>query len=325
MMKCKGIFSTEIGAGVQRDCREEGPTCRQVGGVLMADPRDGLLAPGFQGDGKSPGKFREKLRLFPARSVVWVRPANSNQKPMARQRQQSCHGLPLCETCHIHSLPGRGWISGFAAWNPVAKSVRLFRSAGNIGQGLQTDKSCGIPLGGVLMKRSFIMSNALRRPDTILKKSCRYHYRNPQKGNITIRREAYMRTRNHAITIRMEQKEYDALMGKVKESGQTQQSFIINSALGARISNKEELREVKKLSELCANNNRQLRGIGTNINQMAKIAHQTGTLPSITELKSITTEVKILRGKEDKNWQSIRQLISLQTPTGQCETVSNMS
>ena len=126
-----------------------------------------------------------------------------------------------------------------------------------------------------------------------------------------------MRKRNHAITIRMEQKEYDALMKKIKESGQTQQSFIINSALGARISKKEELREVKKLSELCANNNRQLRGIGTNINQMAKIAHQTGTFPSITELEKISREVKFLRKEEDKNWQSIRQLISLQVPTGQ--------
>ena len=126
-----------------------------------------------------------------------------------------------------------------------------------------------------------------------------------------------MRKRNHAITIRMEQKEYDALMEKVKASGQTQQSFIINSALGARISSGEELKEIKRLSEVCANNNRQLRGIGTNINQMTKIAHQTGALPSITELESISNEVKILRGKEDNNWQSIRQLISLQTPTGQ--------
>ena len=56
--------------------------------------------------GKSP-------RLFPARSVVWVRPANPNQKPMARLRKQSCHGLPLCETCLTHCLPGWEWVSGF--------------------------------------------------------------------------------------------------------------------------------------------------------------------------------------------------------------------
>lgn len=126
-----------------------------------------------------------------------------------------------------------------------------------------------------------------------------------------------MRKRNHAITIRMEQKEYDALTEKVKESGQTQQSFIINSALSARISSKEELKEIKRLSEVCANNNRQLRGIGTNLNQLAKVANQKGAIPAINVLSDILSEVNILRKEADKNWQSIRQLISLQVPTGQ--------
>ena len=101
----KGYFSTEV--GLRRGSK-------------------GSFSP-LASLGKSP-------RLFPARSVVWVRPANSNQKPMERLRQQSCHGLPLCETCLTHCLPGRGWVSGFAP-----------RSFGAYSQG-------NLPLRGIILR-----------------------------------------------------------------------------------------------------------------------------------------------------------------------------
>lgn len=45
-----------------------------------------------------------------------------------------------------------------------------------------------------------------------------------------------MRRRNKNVALRMMEEEYAALMMSVAESGQTQQSFIINAVLGAKVS-----------------------------------------------------------------------------------------
>lgn len=50
-----------------------------------------------------------------------------------------------------------------------------------------------------------------------------------------------MRRRNKNVSVRMTEDEYAALTMRVEESGQTLQSFIINSVLGAKVSSREEL------------------------------------------------------------------------------------
>lgn len=68
-----------------------------------------------------------------------------------------------------------------------------------------------------------------------------------------------MRRRNKNVAVRMTEDEYAALMMRVAESGQTQQSFIINAVLGAKVSGREEVLELQKLSGRFADTNRQLR------------------------------------------------------------------
>lgn len=75
-----------------------------------------------------------------------------------------------------------------------------------------------------------------------------------------------MRRRNKNVSVRMTEDEYVALTIRVAESGQTQQSFIINSVLGAKVSGREEVKELQKLSGQFADINRQFRGMATNIN-----------------------------------------------------------
>ena len=133
-----------------------------------------------------------------------------------------------------------------------------------------------------------------------------------------------MRRRNKNVSVRMTEDEYTALMMRVAESGQTQQSFILNAILGAKISGREEVKELKKLNEQFADANRQLRGMATNINQMAHVANGYGQIPQQSQLEQLHQELQEFRKECDVTWRLIRQSISLQKVMEPCGTASNM-
>ena len=137
-------------------------------------------------------------------------------------------------------------------------------------------------------------------------------------------REDFMRRRNKNEAVRMTEDEYAAFMMKVAESGQTQQSFIINSVLGVKVSGREEVKELQKLSGQFADTNRQLRGMATNTNQMAHVANGYGQLPQQAQLEQLHQELQRFRKECDANWRLIRQSISLQKVMEPCGTASNM-
>ena len=134
----------------------------------------------------------------------------------------------------------------------------------------------------------------------------------------------FMRRRNKNVAVRMTEDEYAAFTMRVAESGQTQQSFIINAVLGAKVSGREEVKELKKLSGQFADTNRQLRGMATNINQMAYVANGYGQLPQQAQLKQLHQELQRFRKECDATWRLIRQSISLQKVMEPCGTASNM-
>ena len=122
-----------------------------------------------------------------------------------------------------------------------------------------------------------------------------------------------MRKRNHAITIRMSDEEYKFFQGRLSQTGQTQQSYILNAIRGATITSLEEMKELKKLNRAFADMMRQLRGLATNVNQMAHIANGTGELPVVAALEKFGKSIEKFRKEEEQRWQSIRQLISQQS------------
>ena len=124
-----------------------------------------------------------------------------------------------------------------------------------------------------------------------------------------------MRKRNHAVTIRMTEKEYAAMQKRIKESGRTQQSYIINSALNARITSSEEIATLKVISVTFGDLVKLLRGIATNINQMTRIANSVGIIPSSRELSKISDQIAEYRKESENEWQSIRSLITDQNHT----------
>ena len=57
---------------------------------------------------------------------------------------------------------------------------------------------------------------------------------------------------------------------RLKESGQTQQAVVIHAIAGLKIASAEEVEELKKLNLMLTEMLSQLRGVATNINQIAR-------------------------------------------------------
>ena len=119
-----------------------------------------------------------------------------------------------------------------------------------------------------------------------------------------------MRKRNYTVTIRMNKAEYDLLQNKVKESGQTQQAVVIHAIAGLKIASVEEVEELKKLNLMLAEMLSQLRGVATNINQIARKMNTGGFIPREDILYYLNQNIRNYRKESEKIWQSIRQLIS---------------
>ena len=119
-----------------------------------------------------------------------------------------------------------------------------------------------------------------------------------------------MRKRNYTVTIRMNKAEYDLLQNKVKESGQTQQAVVIHAIAGLKIASAEEVEELKKLNLMLAEMLSQLRGVATNINQIARKMNAGGFIPREDILRYLNQNILNYLKESEKIWQSIRQLIS---------------
>ena len=120
------------------------------------------------------------------------------------------------------------------------------------------------------------------------------------------------RTRYKAVTVRLNEYEWNSLEERIEESGQNKQSYMINALLGAEIAPKEEINTWKEIAGQLSELVKQLRGIATNINQIAHKANATGELPLITALEEINEQVAEIRKAGDQIWLSLRQLIAKQ-------------
>lgn len=126
-----------------------------------------------------------------------------------------------------------------------------------------------------------------------------------------------MRKRNKAVTIRMTEEEYDLLCSKLEQTGVSQQSFVISAITGAAVIPSEQTAVLKEISFTFASLEQQLRGMATNINQMARIANSRNYAPGIRMLEKLSREIREYRKDSEEIWQSIRSSIAQQRATGQ--------
>lgn len=119
-----------------------------------------------------------------------------------------------------------------------------------------------------------------------------------------------MRKKTHQIKIWMNDEEYDLLLDKMQRSGQTRQNVMISALKEATITTEEEISELKRSNSLMVDLLKQLRGMATNINQMAHMANATGQIASINELAKMNNQISNFRREGEVIWQLIRQSIS---------------
>lgn len=119
------------------------------------------------------------------------------------------------------------------------------------------------------------------------------------------------RNRAKTLTIRFTQEEYDAIQELRKAEGcSTMREFILKTA-GCRTYTESDNEELQKINEMLADYDKQLRGMATNLNQIAIKANSKGELPTLTRLQIIYNEVIKFRKEVTAIWESIRQQIKL--------------
>ena len=123
------------------------------------------------------------------------------------------------------------------------------------------------------------------------------------------------RKRNIAVTVRMNEAEYADFQSKLEDSGLTQQTYIISAVRGATITTSDQIEVLKDISKTFANLERQLRGLATNVNQMAHVANGQGILPTEDTMVQISSILQHYRKESESIWQSIRSSINQQKAT----------
>lgn len=121
-----------------------------------------------------------------------------------------------------------------------------------------------------------------------------------------------MRKKKNVIYVRLSDEEYEMFSKKLKSSGLSMQAFVTQAILYGKITSSETVDVLKEKNNYLADIDKQLRGIGININQMSHVANTNGELPTNKTLLDVLEEVKKLRSEVSDEWQSTRQLISQQ-------------
>ena len=119
-----------------------------------------------------------------------------------------------------------------------------------------------------------------------------------------------MRKRKHQVKIWMSDEEHALLKQKIKEAGLDQQTVILNAIAGHKTTSVEEVAELKESNKQFADAIRQLRGIGNNVNQIARYANTVGVIQDGVNLQQVSEDIKSITKECEKAWQLIRQSIS---------------
>ena len=118
------------------------------------------------------------------------------------------------------------------------------------------------------------------------------------------------RKRNRAVTVRMNDREYARMQKKIAESGLSQQAYIISAVCSYPITSSDEMAELKNISRTFADFERQIRGMATNVNQMAHVANGQGQIPSEKKLEMLSEQIRDYWRESESIWQSIRSSIT---------------
>ena len=118
-----------------------------------------------------------------------------------------------------------------------------------------------------------------------------------------------MRKRNNTLSVRLSDSEIDEINEKIIKSGLPKNLFIYKSITNKPIISGDMLTEIMNLNYNTSKLIEQLKRIGVNINQLARIANKTTYLPTVKRLNEISQQLEDIKIEVSNQWQYIRRLI----------------
>ena len=119
------------------------------------------------------------------------------------------------------------------------------------------------------------------------------------------RKETRMRKRRIELKFRLSEKEFAALQRGMAEAGfVNRNAYLVRLITGAQIYPKDQLIQLNLEFSIM---NRLIRGIGTNINQLAKISNTNRQAPSAKLLADMSQDVRVMKSNLDELWEETRK------------------
>ena len=117
------------------------------------------------------------------------------------------------------------------------------------------------------------------------------------------------RKRDIPIKIYMNTTEYEELRKIKNETGQSMRAVITKAIMGMPLIPAEVITKVHNINLKMSEQYRQLRGMATNINQLARVANKYQCPVDIVELERIKENLHLMREEMDDTWRLLRQLL----------------
>lgn len=114
-----------------------------------------------------------------------------------------------------------------------------------------------------------------------------------------------MRKRPHELKFRLSDSEFAILQKGMVDAGFTNRNaYLVRLITGAQIYPKDQLIQLNLEYSIM---NRLIRGIGTNINQLAKISNTNRQAPSAKLLADMSQDVRVMKTNLDDLWEETRR------------------
>ena len=117
------------------------------------------------------------------------------------------------------------------------------------------------------------------------------------------------RKRDIPIKIYMNTTEYEELRKIKNETGQSMRAVITNAIMDMPLIPADVITKVHHINLKMSEQYRQLRGMATNINQLARVANKYQCPADILELEHIKEELHLMREELDDTWRLLRSLL----------------
>ena len=115
-----------------------------------------------------------------------------------------------------------------------------------------------------------------------------------------------MRKRPIEVKFRLSPEEFALLQKNTAEAGMNRNAYLVHLITGATIYPKDQLIRLNLEHTIT---NRLLRGIATNINQIAKKTNASGQAPSKTLLLDMSQDVRVLKNNLAPLWEETRKAL----------------